>query len=586
MNSKKTSNAISDFAGRSINRRRLIQGAAAAGLSVPAFAGVLGPNMYFASAQDAADGLLTVSQDQQQTWVRNFNPFLPEGGGCRWPTHSGVHETLMIRNLLTNELTPWLATEAAFNEDNTVLTVTLREGITWSDGEAFDAEDVAFTFNLFKTTEGLTSPSGITAAFGEGGYLDTVEAVDATTVAFTFARVYTPGFYDILHQPIVAEHIWSAVENPVTETMETPVGTGPFTNVTRFDTQYWQLEKNENYWQEGLPKFQGIRFPAYASNDQANLATINGENDWAGNFIPDIQATFVDRDPENFGYFFPAVGATVHLFAQTTKAPWDNLDVRKAVSLAINRDMICEIAMFGYTHPADGTGLSDAFTTWKDQAALDAGAEWVKYDPEAASALLDAAGYAMDGDVRKGPDGAALEFDINVVTGWSDWVSACEIMAQNLGEIGIKASVQPYDFTVWLERVQMGDFDLSIGWSSGGATPFNFYRGIMSSQIMQPVGTIASENWQRYVAEGVDALLDEFAATSDPAESTRLANEMQMLYATSAPAIPLFPGPQWGEYNTTRFTGFPSEEDPYAVLSTYQHPDRLLVMTRLETRAE
>jgi peptide/nickel transport system substrate-binding protein len=61
---------------------------------------------------------------------------------------------------------------------------------------------------------------------------------------------------------------------------------------------------------------------------------------------------------------------------------------------------------------------------------------------------------------------------------------------------------------------------------------------------------------------------------------------MQMLYATSAPAIPLFPGPQWGEYNTTRFTGFPSEEDPYAVLSTYQHPDRLLVMTRLETRAE
>jgi peptide/nickel transport system substrate-binding protein len=586
MSSKKTSDAISDLTGRHVNRRRLIQGAVAAGITAPVFAGGFGPGVYFASAQDAANGLVTVSQDQQQTWVRNFNPFVPESSGSRWPTNSGVHEPLMIRNLLSNEMVPWLATEAAFNDDNTVLTVTLREGVQWSDGEAFDAEDVAFTFMLFKEKEGLVSPSGITAAFGEGGYLDTVEVVDAQTVAFNFSRVYTPAYYDILHQPIAPQHIWSTVDDIVMATNENPVGTGPFTNVTQFESQYWQLEKNENYWQEGLPKIQGFRFPAYASNDQANLATINGENDWAGNFIPDIQATFVDKDPENHGYFFPTTGACVHLFAQTTKAPWDNTDVRKAVSMALNREMICEIAMFGYTHPADGTGLSDAFNSWKDQAALDAGASWVTYDPDGANALLDAAGFAMDGDVRKMADGTPLEFDLNVVTGWSDWVSACEIMAQNLSEIGIKATVQPYDQSVWQERVQGGDFDLSIGWTSGGATPFNFYRGIMSSQILRPVGEQASENWQRFVAEGADGLLDEFASTSDPAESTRIANELQMLYATSVPAIPLFPGPQWGEFNTARFTGFPSEEDPYAVLSTYQHPDRLLVMCRLEPRAE
>ena len=62
------------------------------------------------------------------------------------------------------------------------------------------------------------------------------------------------------------------------------------------------------------------------------------------------------------------------------------------------------------------------------------------------------------------------EYDINVVSGWSDWVAACQIMAQNLEEIGIKATVQTYDFTAWFERVQTGDFDLSIGWSSQGAT--------------------------------------------------------------------------------------------------------------------
>ncbi len=567
---------------RPFNRRRLMQGAAAAGLSASAFGGLALPRAYFASAQDEADGILTISQEQQQTWVRNFNPFLPESSACRWPTHAGIYEPMMVYNLLKAELVPWMATGYAFNEDNTQLTFTLNEGITWSDGEAFTAEDVAFTFNLFKDTPGLTSPSGITAAFGEEGYLESIEATDDLTVVFTFSRVYTPGLYDIAEQPIVPEHIWSTVEDPVTFANEEPVGTGPFTEVTRFEAQVWQLEKNPTYWQEGLPKFQGIRFPAYATNDQANLATINGENDWAGNFIPDIQKTFVDKDPEHNHYFFPAVGAVVHLYAQTSKAPWDNADVRKALSLAINRDQVVEIAMFGYTHPADGTGMSDSWESWKDQAAIDAGANWVTYNPDKANELLDAAGFTRDGDVRKLPDGTPMEYDLNVVTGWSDWVSACEIMAQNLAEIGIKATVQPYDVSAWQERVEMGDFDLSIGWSSQGATPLNFYRGVMSNQVMRPVGERSTENWQRYVSETVNGLLDQFAATSDPDEQRQIASEMQMAYATEAPAIPLFPGPAWGEYNSSRFTGFPNEDDPYAVLSTYEFSDRLLVMMRIE----
>jgi peptide/nickel transport system substrate-binding protein len=257
------------------------------------------------------------------------------------------------------------------------------------------------------------------------------------------------------------------------------------------------------------------------------------------------------------------------------------VNVRKAISMAIDRDLITQIAMFDYTHPADATGMSDGFTTWKDQAVVDAGT-WTKMDVEAANALLDEGGYALDGDVRKLPDGTAMEYDLNVVTGWSDWVSACEIMAQNLAEIGIKATVQPYDVAAWQERVQLGDFDLSIGWSSQGATALNFYRGVMSSESLQPVGEVATENWQRYVAEGADELLSAFAATSDEAEQKDIVNQLQAIYSENAPAIPLFPGPQWGECVTTRFTGFPSEEDPYAVLSTYEHPERLLVMTKVK----
>jgi peptide/nickel transport system substrate-binding protein len=198
------------------------------------------------------------------------------------------------------------------------------------------------------------------------------------------------------------------------------------------------------------------------------LAAINGEVDWHANFIPDIEEVYISEDPENHHYWFPPTGAAVHLYLNTEIAPFDNADVRKAVSMAIDRQQICDIAMFGYTHPADATGLSDAFDSWKSEEAK--AATWTTFNVDEPTRLLDAAGLTMDGDVRKTADGTALEFDLNVVSGWSDWVQSCEIMSRSLAEVGIKATVQPYDQTTWQSRVQEGDFTMSIGWSSQGAT--------------------------------------------------------------------------------------------------------------------
>jgi len=190
----------------------------------------------------------------------------------------------------------------------------------------------------------------------------------------------------------------------------------------------------------------------------------------------------------------------------------------------------------------------------------------------------------MDGDVRKTADGTELAFDLNVVSGWSDWVQSCDIMSRNLAEVGIRATVQPYDQTTWQTRVQNGDFTMSIGWSSQGATIFNFYRGVMSTETVFPVGESASENWHRFGNEEADALIASFAATSDEAEQREIASQLQVMYADLAPAVPLFPGPQWGEFNSTRFEGFPSEEDPYALLSTFAS-ERGIVLTTITPKA-
>jgi peptide/nickel transport system substrate-binding protein len=159
-------------------------------------------------------------------------------------------------------------------------------------------------------------------------------------------------------------------------------------------------------------------------------------------------------------------------------------------------------------------------------------------------------------------------------------------MAQNLKALGFEVSVKTYDFSAWLDRVQKGEFDMSIGWSTGGATPFNYYRGQMSAATFKDIGTVAGENWHRYKSEKADELLNQFAATSDEAEQKAIAEQLQQTFAAEAPAVPLFPGPSWYEYNTTRFEGFPTKDNPYAVGSFFHQgtPEQLIVMTTVKPK--
>jgi peptide/nickel transport system substrate-binding protein len=561
---------------RKIDRRKLMQTAAALGLSSAG----LGAAMVHAKpsfAQDSDLKLVTVSQEQQATWIKNFNPWL-NPNNVRWPTHGGMYEPMLIYNEITGETHPWLATAWEFSADNLSLTYTLQDGVTWSDGEVFDSTDVKFTFEYLIAHEDLPSSGAVRTALPN---IESIEAPDPQTVVFHFKEVFTPVLWDIGEAFIAPEHIWKDVTDPATSTNENPVGTGPFTVIGEFQPQYWELHKNPTYWQEGKPAFDGFRFPSYPTNDAANLATLNGENDWAANFIPDVENTFVAKDPEHYHYWFPPIGATVHLYVQTTVAPFDDVNVRKAISMAIDRPQIVQVAMYDYTRPADATGLSDAYPSWFDQTVADEGKPWVTRDVDAANKLLDDAGLALDGDIRTTKDGKKMDYELLVVTGWSDWVSSVQIISQNLKEIGIKATVTPTDFAAWIEKVQKGDFTMSIGWAESGATPLNFYRAIMGTSTLNPVGQTSSVNWHRFGSEEADAALDALAATSVVDEQIAAGKKLQQIYSDNAPGIPLFPGPEWGEFITTRFTGFPSKDDAYGQLPTWEDTARLRVMMNI-----
>ncbi len=528
--------------------------------------------------QDLPNGILVISQEQQASWIRNFNP-LTTAAAARWPTIAGIYEPLFVYNSVKAEYVPWLGTSYNWHPNKKILRITTRDSVLWSDGQPFSAYDVAFTFNLMKKFPALDRR-------GVWNFLDDVVATDSQTVEFRFSRIYIPGFDEIAAQPIVPEHIWSKVDDPVTFANENPVATGPFTEVRMFKNQVFELGKNPHYWQKGIPMIDGLRFPALPSNDRANLALVFDEIDWAGNFVPAIERVFVKRDPANHKYWFPLTGSTIFLYANTAKPPFDDVKVRKALSLAIDRKFLIDVALFGYSRPAHPSALSDAYASWP-KITVNHAENWVTYDPERAGELLEQAGLplAQDG-LRRFADGSVLRFEIITVSGWSDWVRAAQIMARAFRKLGIDASVRTYDFSAWFQKVLEGNFDLTLGWSYEGPTPYVFYRWLMASDTVKPIGEAAMGNWHRFGSSKADEVLKEFEQETDPEKQRQLALRLQEIFFLEAPAIPLYPNPSWAEYNTRRFIGFPSQDDPYADPSPnkFDRGECLLVLTSVRPR--
>jgi peptide/nickel transport system substrate-binding protein len=532
---------------------------------------------HHAPRADGDNAPLSISVEQQSIWVRNFNPLLPPGRS-RWPSRDGVYEPLEIYNPMTGQFTPWLATGHAWSDDLLHLTITLRPGVRWSDGAPFSADDVVTTFDI------LHEHPALDLAY-VWGFVEDVRALDELTVEIAFARPFVPGLADIVHQPIVPEHIWRRIAEPTTFANPSPVATGPFTEVLAFRDQVYELGRNPYYWQSGKPKVRTIRFLAYPSNDQANLALVEGDVDWAGNFVPAVDRTFVARDREHHEAWSPLVGNMVLLYANTARPPLGDTRVRKALSMAIDRTRLVDVAMYGMTRPADATGLTDAYRAWHDDAA--GRAPWMTLDRAAAQRLLDEAGCRRGTDgIRRDPQGRALSFDIEVVSGWSDWVRAAQLIARDLQAIGVDAHLRVYDYSAWMSRLQEGTFGLSVGYSLDGPTPFRFYQWMMSSKTVQPVGKLAPGNWHRFGDAEADRLLAAFERAPSNDEQRALGVELQRRFAEVAPAIPLFANPLWGEISTERFVGFPNAANPFARLSPHAEPDALFVLTSVEPRGD
>ncbi|WP_405808770.1 ABC transporter substrate-binding protein [Streptomyces sp. NBC_01520] len=521
-----------------------------------------------AAGDTSGKQLLTIPREDFATFTRNFNPFAP-GQVIAPLTTQAVYEAMLVYNPANGKATPWLATSWETTPDGKTVTFTLRDGVKWSDGKPLTAEDVAYTFGLQKKL------------LGGYEFLKTAKAEGTNKVVFSLTKPYSPGVFELGKQVIVPKHVWEKVKDPAKDTNPNPVGSGPYTKVANFQSQSYELRRNPEYWQPEKQRIEGIRVLGFSGNDSANLAFVNGEADWTQSFIPDIKKSFVAKNPQHNKYWYPRTGSMIDWTMNTTKAPFDDAAVRKALSQAVDRESVTKVGMNGYTAPADCTGLSGGYDKWRDTAVAGS-CTWTKHDAAAAGKALDAAGYKKGSDgKRKLKNGKPFAFDISVGSASSDWLSVANIIKQNLAEIGVTATVKSPDWAAVVSSYETGEYDTGIVWSDNGATPYQFYKTTMGTETVKPVGTRALNNYHRFGDKQADTLLNEFAAEPDAAGQQSKATALQKLFAEKAPVVPLFPGPEWGAYTDSRFTGWPTEDNPYATL-TNRGDTTVLVLTSLK----
>ncbi|MDR3035396.1 MAG: ABC transporter substrate-binding protein [Kitasatospora sp.] len=518
--------------------------------------------------------LLTVIAETGSLLTRNFSPFVPN---ARWAALYVLHEPLMVWNMARGKLEPQLATGYRWSDGNRTLTLAMRPGVRWSDGRPCTAHDAAFTLDLIRRTKGLIGRAA--PALGD---VDTITAPDAGTLRITFKRVNTPALYDLVGQAVVPRHIWGKIDDPLRFANPKPVGTGPF-RVTQFRPQGYEMHRNPLYWQKiHIP---GLQLSGWSGNDQINNATVSGAVDW-GALIPNPDRTFVRRDPEHFGYWWPHQ-TDVQLFLNTTTAPFDDPAVRRALAPAFDRRRMVDIAVWGKSVPANPVGLPDgAYPGWFDADTLHSGAKLTAYDPKAAEHALDTAGLRRRGGhgMRADRSGKPVRFDIIVPAGWTDFVSVARIAADNLRAVGIDARMRTTSFDSWSQSVYGGDFQACISAGEIGATPYNYFRAMMSKATKAPKGQAATLNFHRLADPEADRLLTAWAAVSERKEQQDIARRLARRFVTLMPAIPLYEQPEWGAYNTQRYTGFPTAENPYAPLRPVSRfPSTFLVFPHLRT---
>ncbi len=496
-----------------------------------------------------------------------WNPFQPGSLANTTGTIGNVYEFLFTYDPMTGKMAPWLADSGTWTNPTT-FDVTLKSGLTWSDGQPLTAADVKYTYDLGNQYAALWfAPMW--------KYLTGVEAVDDTHVKFTFKDPLYQEFENNLYNiPIVPQHLWeSRSEEDITiGANEKPVGSGAYLYMSNAeDRNIWV--RNDNWW--GVSVF-GQPAPKYivdirtSSNNVALGMVIKGELDLSNNFLPGVAELankgYVQTYYAQAPYMLSA--NTAVLFLNTTKKPMDDAAFRRALAFAIDVPSIVNVAYAQLVKAASPTGLLPSLDKYVDQDVV--ARLGYTFDTAKAKQMLAAAGYKdVNGDdMVEAPDGSTFALEVTCPSGWTDWMAAIDVIAQSAQAAGINIKAATPDYGAWNTALQGGTFDMTLNnWASMSNTPWTLYNLLFRHPIQDQM---QSGNFGRYENQQVWDLVDALAKvpTSDEAGMKQACSNIQEMMLTEMPMIPLWYNGLWAQWSNATWTSWPTESSTNQTLPT------------------
>ncbi|TFE02050.1 ABC transporter substrate-binding protein [Jeotgalibacillus salarius] len=433
-----------------------------------------------------------------------------------------IFETLVEFGEQDTEINPGLAEEWEVSEDGLTYTFMLREGVTFHDGEAFNADAVVANFDRWAngTEDKFYYYKSMFGGFGdeEGHVIESVTAVDESTVEITLKRPQAPFLKNIAMSPFAIVSPKAISEMSEDELAENPVGTGPFKFVEWRRNERIVLDKNEDYWNSEYPKVNQVIFRSIPENSARLNALMSGEIDLADGINPsdaaqiegDDNLQLFERPSMNVGY----LGLT------STREPFDDPKVRQAMNHAIDRQAIVDAFFEGRAEVAKNP-MPPVIPGYNDEV------EGYEYDPEKAKALLEEAGLG---------DGFDMELWAMPVPRpyMPDGQKVAEAIQSNLAEVGINAEIVTYEWATYLEKARMGEADaFLLGWTGDNGDADNFLYVLLDQD------NIGSNNYTYYENQEVHDLLIEAQSETDEDTRNQLYMEAQELIHADAPWVPL-----------------------------------------------
>ncbi len=503
-----------------------------------------------ATAEPVRGGTLMASARSE---LRTFNKMSSAQSA---PTDLFVYLTqgkLFRINRTTMEPEPWLAEKWAASEDGLTQTITLRDGITWSDGVPLTSADVLFSFEAAYQTVGSVGGSLLV-----NGKPFAVTAPDARTVVITFPAPFAPGVRALDNLPIMPRHkleaalragtfdkAWSA-STPPSEI----VGLGPFVLARYEPGQRLVYDRNPRYWRKDergqpLPYLDRIVVEMVPEQDAEVVRLQAGQIDVMQQQLraTDI-TTFRTLEQQGKVRVFD-LGVSLspdHFIFNLRPAKWAKdprgawlatKEFRQAISHAVDREAFANTVYLGEAVPVHGP------VTTGNAAWFSPNVPRYPYSLDRARALLEGLGLKnRDADEwLEDEKGVEARFTLQTFGGASILQRSAEVLRDDLKRVGIAVDVVPLEPPTVIQKVQAGEFDavfVAFGFSdTDPAVSRDFWFSSGSTHFWNPSQKTPATDWEREI----DALMTKQAVTADLAERKKLFNEVQRIFAENLPMI-------------------------------------------------